>query len=252
MNPLACLLDHSCHQSEQVSKGEISIDVILTNGHYQLIIYDQEENSVRRWLTHSVGLSTVPFTFELQAVPIVQNEERVMCGDKFYLTEEFIQQRFIDQRGGHRFTFEDDILISLVNSTQRINLTPEEDMLLKISSKQAYGINMAMSLCTDMDCLTPSTQVGNTEVLFTTLEKGRSYYVDLDYTNSIIALTSFFDCPHVHLKVSMIKVEEAQKYISDQEAQPRSWIENNKHQADAHLNQIFSHFASQSGLAENI
>lgn len=29
-----------------------------------------------------------------KAVPVVQNEERVMCDDKLFLTESFIQSRF--------------------------------------------------------------------------------------------------------------------------------------------------------------
>ena len=63
----------------------MNIDVILTSGDYELIIFDQQENNVRKWLTNDAGLTMVPFTFQLEATPIVQNEERVMCGDKLYL-----------------------------------------------------------------------------------------------------------------------------------------------------------------------
>ena len=92
--------------------------------------------------------------------------------DKLFLTESFIQSRFIDNRAGQRFTFDDNVIFSLINATQKIKITPEEDMLLKMSSRQAYGINMAMTLCTEEDCLVSSSQVGNTEVLFTELSKG--------------------------------------------------------------------------------
>jgi len=71
------------------------------------VIFDQQENSVRRWITDTVGLQTVPFTFDLQATPIVPNEERTMCGNKLFLTETFIQNRFISGRNGQRFTFDD-------------------------------------------------------------------------------------------------------------------------------------------------
>lgn len=47
-----------------------------------------------------MGLTEIPFSFDLQATPVVQNEERVMCGDKLYLNQDFIQNRFIDHRGG--------------------------------------------------------------------------------------------------------------------------------------------------------
>ena len=134
-DPLACLFDHSCAESEQISKNELSLDVILTNGDYQLVIFDQQDNSVRQWLRDDAGLDRVPFTFELQAVPILQNEERVMCEDKLYLTDHFFQNRFIEGRKGHKFTFDDDIILSLVNSSQSLKIVPEEDMVLKVASK---------------------------------------------------------------------------------------------------------------------
>ena len=60
-----------CVESELVDKNQIGIDVILTPGDYELSIFDQEENDLHRWLTRDLGLRSVPFTFELQAVPIV-------------------------------------------------------------------------------------------------------------------------------------------------------------------------------------
>lgn len=82
---------------------------------------------------------------------MVQNEERVMCGDKLFLTESFVQSRFIDHRDGERFVFDDLILLSLINTTQSIQITPEADMLLKVSSKEAYGINMKIQLLHDKE-----------------------------------------------------------------------------------------------------
>jgi len=72
---------------------------------------------MRSWITNDLGLHELPFTLELQSTPIVQNEERTMCGNKLFMTEEFIQHRFIDGRGGQRFTFDDHIIFALVNST---------------------------------------------------------------------------------------------------------------------------------------
>lgn len=116
-DPLSCLYDHSCIESSQIGKNELNIDVILTAGEYELIIFDQQENDVRNWLTSDAGLKNVPFSFELTATPIVQNEERVMCSDKLYLVDTFIQHRFIDGRDGKRFVFEEDILLNVVNNT---------------------------------------------------------------------------------------------------------------------------------------
>lgn len=48
---------------------------------------------------------------------MVQNEERAMCGDKLYLSESFLQNRFIENRGGQKFIFDDDIILNLINSS---------------------------------------------------------------------------------------------------------------------------------------
>jgi hypothetical protein len=120
-------------------------------------------------------------------VPVVQNEERVMCGDKLFLFEDFIQHRFIEGRDGQRFTFEDDILLSFVTPVQKINIHPEQDMLIKINSKQAYGVNMKMKVCDKHGaCDLESTRIGNTEMLFGHLTKGSEYHLELNYHNSII------------------------------------------------------------------
>jgi hypothetical protein len=63
--PLKCLYDHHCIESEMLGKNEISLAAILTAGDYELVIFDQEENSVRKWLHEEAGLVDVPFSFEL-------------------------------------------------------------------------------------------------------------------------------------------------------------------------------------------
>lgn len=65
-----------------------------------------------------------------------------MCDNKLYVHENFIQDRFIEGRSGAKFTFDEQILLSLVTRSQRINIKPEEDSLIKINSKVAYGVNM--------------------------------------------------------------------------------------------------------------
>lgn len=46
-DPLACLYDHSCVESEQMNKNEVAITVILTSGEYQLTVFDQQEDHMR-------------------------------------------------------------------------------------------------------------------------------------------------------------------------------------------------------------
>lgn len=116
-DPLVCLYNHSCVVSDSIGKNEISISVILTPGSYELVLFDQEDSKMRQWLSQEAGLETIPFSFDLQASPIVQNEERQMCGDRLYLTENFIQNRFVDDQNGKQFVFDDEIILNLINAT---------------------------------------------------------------------------------------------------------------------------------------
>lgn len=105
-----------------------------------------------------------------------------------YLAENFIQNRFIDGRSGEPFIFDDQVILSLLNFTQRVNIKPEEDMTLKVASKEAYGVNLIMELCDASNnlCAVKSSKVGNYEVLFAAVSKNREYYLKLSYKNSII------------------------------------------------------------------
>jgi hypothetical protein len=234
-DPLACLLDHSCIETSMTGKNQIGIQAILTAGEYQLAIFDQEENDLRRWLHREAGLDVLPFSFSLEASPVVQNEERAMCGDKLYLSEPFIQHRFIDHMGGQRFTFEDDIILNLVNSTQDITIVPEEDMLLKVTAREAYGVNVAMSLCQGKECTIKGSQSGNVEILYATVKKGREYRINLDYSHSIVELHTFYDCPHIHFKISMMPIKGAEKVMSSQKEKTESWIHDQQADAVKHL-----------------
>ena len=165
-------------------------------------------NQVRQFVTES-GLRQVPFNFELQAVPIVQNEDRAMCNHRLFLNEDFIQNRFITGKNGRRFSFDEEILVAFAHDKQRVLFKPEKDMILKVSTKQAYGINMNMRLCSADGCHVASSQTGNSELLFGQLDAGKDYYLELEHRHSIIMLSSFFDCPHVRLRISMMSENEA-------------------------------------------
>jgi ATP-dependent helicase/DNAse subunit B len=39
----------------------------------------------------------------------------------------------------------------------------------------------------------------------------------MDYTNSILSLSSFYDCPHTHFKLAMMNVEQAKKLANEHE-----------------------------------
>jgi hypothetical protein len=249
---LKCLYDHSCIESEMLGKNEISLAAILTAGDYELLIFDQEETSVRRWLQEDAGLSDVPFSFELQASPVVQNEERVMCGNKLYLAEQFLQNRFIDQRGGQKFIFDDDIILNLVNSSQQVSIVPEADMLLKVAAKEAYGVNMGMRLCEGQDCPVKSSTTGNTEQLFATVKKGRAYTLTLDYSHSIVELHSFYDCPHARLTVAMTALEDARAEMKthNEKGKDESWRQKEAETASRALNEALGLLGTSAQLGD--
>lgn len=146
-----------------------------------------------------------------------------MCGNKLYLSEKFIQNRFIDDRAGQKFIFDDDVILNLVNSSQKISITPEADMLLKVSAKEGYGVNMEMTLCQGADCSIVSSKTGNTEMLFATVQKGKEYVLTLDYSHSIIELHSFYDCPNVRLSIAMTSVADAKAKMKDQADKGENW-----------------------------
>lgn len=70
-DPLSCLYDHSCVEAELISKNELNINVILTVGTYELIIFDMPSGAATQFITGEAGLTKAPFTFELQATPII-------------------------------------------------------------------------------------------------------------------------------------------------------------------------------------
>lgn len=141
----------------------------MTAGSYELIIFDMPSSAATQFVAGEAGLSKAPFTFELQATPIVQNEDRQHCKHRLFLSENFIQNRFIEGKAGQKFSFDEEVLVSFAHNSQNVYLKPEQDSVLKVSSKEAYGINMNMTLCKKNDpqnCLAISSVTGNSEMLF--------------------------------------------------------------------------------------
>lgn len=123
-------------------------------------------------------------------------------------------------------------------------------MLLKVTAKEAYGVNMKLSLCegtgdgddgwerqASTTCSAHSSQVGNHQILYVTVSKGKAYSLVLDYTNSILSLSSFYDCPHAQLKVSMTRLEEARQLVSQHAADTS--ISRKKSDSEASLANFF-------------
>jgi len=44
------------------------------------------------------------------------------------------------------------VVLNLVNSTQSFDLVLEEEMVLKITAKEAYGINVGIKICQKKNC----------------------------------------------------------------------------------------------------
>lgn len=58
-------------------------------------------------------------------------------------------------------------------------------------------------------------KVGNTEIMYASVKQGQTYHIELDFTNSIIVLSSFFDCPSAHLEISMMSLKEAHALVKE-------------------------------------
>lgn len=173
-----------------------------------------------------------------------------MCGNKLYLSEQFIQNRFIDHRGGQKFIFDDDIILNLINSSQSVSIVPEADMLLKVSAKEAYGVNLGMSLCQGSDCSVKSSQSGNIEMLFATVKKGREYKLTLDYSHSIVELHSFYDCPHVRVSIAMSSIEDARGKMKVQNGRGEAWIRQEEEAANRGMAGAFGLLATSAQLGD--
>lgn len=75
-DPMRCLLDHHCAEAEIVGKNQLNLDVILTTGEYELIIFVNQPGDVDKFLMQDAGLRELPMSFSLTATPVVQNEDR--------------------------------------------------------------------------------------------------------------------------------------------------------------------------------
>jgi hypothetical protein len=145
--------------------------------------------------------------------------------------------------------FDDYVLLSLINTTQTIQITPEADMLMKVSSKEAYGINMKIQLLHGKDKVgsVTSQKVGNTEIMYASVKKGQTYHIELDFTNSIITLTSFFDCPNAHLQIAMVREAEARASIKEQHEKPHDFVYKETKTVREKLATMFNLISMQKG-----
>ena len=63
------------------------------------------------------------------------------------------------------------------------------------------------------------------------------YTLVLEHKNSIIQMSSFFDCPHVHMLISMITVTEARERLATQTKNTGNygWLDRTKEESKSHL-----------------
>ena len=59
----------------------------MTSGNYILQLYDLSNADFSEWITDDLGLKNVPFTFAVEALPILQNEVRNHCPFMFLLDD---------------------------------------------------------------------------------------------------------------------------------------------------------------------
>ena len=58
-----------------------------------------------------------------------------------YLAEDYLQLKFIDGQSGQKFHFEDKIIMNLIELKSSYILVPEDDSVIKIVIREAFGVN---------------------------------------------------------------------------------------------------------------
>jgi hypothetical protein len=96
-----------------------------------MVFFEKQSTSFRTFLNNKLSNAEIPFTFRLESMPVLQNEQRGTC-EHFYIHENFIQNKFLTRQGGQRFIFKDQVIMNLFNLEQTIYLSPSEDMVLKV------------------------------------------------------------------------------------------------------------------------
>ena len=137
-----------------------------------------------------------------------------------YLTQDFIQNKFITGQNGQRFFFTDKTVIDLVNLEQRLTIFAEQDSYIKVFAREAFGVNLKIQLCRQQDngttvCDVESQQIGNVEMLTADVKKHTKQFLRLSYFDSVLAFHSYRECPHITLEVSMISSSEAKLFDSN-------------------------------------
>ena len=94
--------------------------------------------------------------------------------------------------------------------TVQIDLKPQKDSKVKVVLHEAFGINAGISLCPSQGgaCEKLSSQVGSTEILYADVRAGKQYELRIDYTDSVVNMHLFSQCPHVVLELSMIATKD--------------------------------------------
>jgi hypothetical protein len=65
-----------------------------------------------------------------------------------YLTDDYIQNKYtLFTKATPRFHFQDKIIMNLVDQQQKIYLTPSTDSMLKVVTKESFGVNPKIELC---------------------------------------------------------------------------------------------------------
>jgi hypothetical protein len=89
-------------------------------------------------------------------------------------------------------------------------------------------------------------------MLFAKLDANTEYYLNLEHKNSIVQLSSFFDCPHVHLRLSMMSENEYQSLLQAQRLNVDSpgWLDGKKRESEDHLTKLLNSIGDYSQVAQ--
>ena len=133
--------------------------------------------------------------------------------------------------------------MNLVDLKSKFIIQPEDDSILKIVIREAFGVNTQIQLChpqehDEPDCFQTGSQIGTTEILYNEhLKRDQPYIVVLDYSHSVLAFHKFDVCPHLPIEISMITTEERRMINAEKENQMGS-DRDNKHRLQDIFNRM--------------
>jgi hypothetical protein len=86
--------------------------------------------------------------------------------------------------------------------------------VIKIRVKHEYGIQTRISIKSKNGDEFKSEEIGSNSVVVGKLKGKGQYDIKIDYSNSIVELSDFFQCPSLNIEISYISQSDFTNFLS--------------------------------------